>query len=61
MVLDGKHLILVGLAALVVEELQTLLVLVLLERLILAVVAAAAKVLQAVRQEAPALLSSSTP
>ncbi len=52
-VLDGKHLILVGLAALVVEELQTLLVLVLLERLILAVVAAAAKVLQAVRQAAP--------
>jgi hypothetical protein len=51
-VLDGKHLILVGLAALVVEELQTLLVLVLLERLILAVVAEAAKVLQAA-QAAP--------
>jgi len=53
--LDGKRLILVGLVVLVAEELQTLLVLVLLERLTLAVVVEAAKVLQAVRQAALAL------
>jgi hypothetical protein len=53
-VLDGKRLILVDLAALAAEVLQTLLVLVLLERLIPAVVVEAVKELQVVRQAAPA-------